>query len=94
VGQGFRLALPTGAYYTWEGTVLEGTPIEPDERIGFDWQQRRAGIDGQLEHAIASLSTEGVRRARYQFASTRSTFTSRPKDPLLLRLWGVGEVGD
>jgi C-terminal processing protease CtpA/Prc len=64
VGQGFRLALPTGAYYTWEGTVLEGTPIEPDERIGFDWQQRRAGIDGQLEHAIASLSTEGVRRAR------------------------------
>jgi carboxyl-terminal processing protease len=64
VGQGFRLALPTGAYYTWEGTVLEGTPIEPDERIGFDWQQRRAGIDGQLEHAIDSLCIEGAGRAR------------------------------
>ena len=55
VGQGFRLALPTGAYYTWQGTVLEGTPIEPDEPIGFDWRQRRAGIDGQLERAIDGL---------------------------------------
>ena len=58
VGRGFRLALPTGAYYTWKGTVLEGTPIEPDDRIGFDWRQRRAGIDGQLEHAIDSIRTE------------------------------------
>jgi carboxyl-terminal processing protease len=58
VGQGFRLALPTGAYYTWKGTALEGTPIEPDERIGFDWQQRRAGIDAQLERAIDSLRTD------------------------------------
>ena len=30
VGHDFRLALPTGAYYTWKGSVLEGTPIEPD----------------------------------------------------------------
>ncbi len=27
VGHGFRLALPTGAYYTWNGTALEGSPI-------------------------------------------------------------------
>ncbi len=64
VGQGFRLALPTGAYYTWKGTVLEGTPIEPDERLDFDWQQRRAGIDGQLEYAI-----DGLRIERAQMAS-------------------------
>lgn len=63
VGQGFRLALPTGAYYTWQGTVLEGTPIEPDEPIGFDWHQRRAGIDSQLEYAVDSLRIEGVRPA-------------------------------
>jgi len=63
VGQGFRLALPTGAYYTWKGTVLEGTPIEPDDRIGFDWRQRRAGIDGQLEHAIDGIRTERALRA-------------------------------
>jgi C-terminal processing protease CtpA/Prc len=58
VGQGYRLALPTGAYYTWKGTVLEGTPIEPDELIQFHWQQRRAGIDGQLEHAIDRIGSE------------------------------------
>jgi carboxyl-terminal processing protease len=62
VGQGFRLALPTGAYYTWKGTVLEGTPIEPDERIEFDWRQRRADIDSQLEHAISGLRTESAPR--------------------------------
>lgn len=58
VGRGYRLALPTGAYYTWKGTVLEGTPIEPDELIQFHWQQRRAGIDGQLEHAIDRIGSE------------------------------------
>ena len=35
VGQGFRLALPVGAYHTWNGTVREGSPIEPDDAIGF-----------------------------------------------------------
>jgi carboxyl-terminal processing protease len=64
LGHGFRLALPTGAYYTRKGTVLEGTPIEPDERIDFDWQQRRTGIDGQLEYAVDCLRTE-----RAQWAS-------------------------
>lgn len=63
VGQGFRLALPTGAYYTWKGTVLEGTPIEPDDRIGFDWRERRTGIDGQLERAIDGIRTERALRA-------------------------------
>ena len=55
VGNGFRLALPTGAYYTWKGSVLEGAPIEPDRVIEFDWRQRRLGCDQQLEHAIALL---------------------------------------
>ncbi len=47
VGHGFRLALPTGAYYTWNGTALEGSPIEPDVVIEFDWQERRRGNDRQ-----------------------------------------------
>jgi carboxyl-terminal processing protease len=51
VGNGFRLALPTGAYYTWKGTVLEGVPIEPDEFAPFDWRERRTARDGQLERA-------------------------------------------
>jgi C-terminal processing protease CtpA/Prc len=58
VGQGFRLALPTGAYYTWKGSVLEGTPIEPDELVEFDWQTARSNKNRkqgqQLEYAIES----------------------------------------
>ena len=56
VGQGFRLALPTGAYYTWKGTILEGIPIEPDELVEFDWQTARRNKDRQLEFAIESVS--------------------------------------
>jgi carboxyl-terminal processing protease len=55
VGQGYRLALPTGAYYTWKGLVLEGLPIEPDKLVVFDWRERRLGIDRQLELAIDHL---------------------------------------
>ena len=64
VGQGFRLALPTGAYYTWRGSVLEGTPIEPDELVEFDWQIARGNKDRQLEFAIESVSdSQGQRTA-------------------------------
>jgi C-terminal processing protease CtpA/Prc len=63
VGNGFRLALPTGAYHTWKGTVLEGTPIEPDQLIPFDWQGRRDGHDGQLDYAIEMLRRTSVARA-------------------------------
>jgi carboxyl-terminal processing protease len=53
VGKGFRLALPTGAYHTWNGLVLEGAPIEPDRMVEFDWRDRRVGgKDRQLECAV------------------------------------------
>ena len=55
VGNGFRLAMPTGAYYTWNGLVLEGTPMEPDELIEFNWHERRERVDGQLEHVVKSI---------------------------------------
>ncbi len=55
VGNGFRLAMPTGAYYTWNGLVLEGTPMEPDELIEFNWRERRERVDGQLEHVVKSI---------------------------------------
>jgi carboxyl-terminal processing protease len=58
VGKGFRLALPTGAYYTWKGSILEGTPIEPDELVEFYWRQRRIGRDIQLERAATLLETD------------------------------------
>ena len=55
VGQGFRLALPTGAYYTWKGSVLEGTPIEPDELVEFDWHAARVKKDTLLAAAIEHI---------------------------------------
>jgi hypothetical protein len=48
VSNGFRLAMPTGAYYTWNGLVLEGTPMEPDELIDFNWRERRSGWTANL----------------------------------------------
>jgi C-terminal processing protease CtpA/Prc len=64
VGNGFRLALPTGAYHTWKGTVLEGTPVEPDQSIPFDWRcRRRDGADRQLDYAAELLRRTSVSRA-------------------------------
>ena len=51
-----RLALPTGAYYTWKDTALEGSPIEPDVVSEFDWQDRRRGNDRQLAAALNTVS--------------------------------------
>lgn len=56
VGHGFRLALPTGAYYTWNLTALEGTPLDPDVMEKFDWKVRQTGEDRSLQRAIAHLS--------------------------------------
>ena len=56
VGHGFRLALPTGAYFTWNGTALEGSPIEPDVVIDFDWKDRRRGNDRQFDTALKTVS--------------------------------------
>jgi carboxyl-terminal processing protease len=64
VGNGFRLALPTGAYYTWKGSVLEGTPIEPDRMVDFDWRERRShGGDQQLDYAISYFQSKAAARA-------------------------------
>jgi carboxyl-terminal processing protease len=56
VGGGFRLAFPSGSYHTWSGTALEGSPIEPDVRLDFNWRERRTGIDLQLERALQLAS--------------------------------------
>jgi C-terminal processing protease CtpA/Prc len=63
VGHGFRLALPTGAYHTWNGTVLEGMPIEPDELVEFAWRGALANKDSQLQFAIESVSDQQRERA-------------------------------
>lgn len=56
VGKGFRLAVPTGIYCTWIGSVLEGNPIEPDFASEFDWWDRRLSrVDRQLEYAVEAV---------------------------------------
>jgi len=66
VGSGFRLALPTGAYYTWKGSVLEGKPIAPDYEVDFDWRDRRVlGNDCQLKQAIDLAHNTATARATY-----------------------------
>ena len=58
VGHGFRLALPTGAYYTWNLTALEGTPLDPDVLEEFDWKERRSSADDRaLKKAVAHLAS-------------------------------------
>ena len=54
--KGFRLALPTGAYCTWKGSVLGGRQIEQDRAIDFDWRDRRLGSDRQLDFAVECSS--------------------------------------
>lgn len=55
VGNGFRLALPTGSFRTWKGHAHEGAPIEPDQVMEFDWRDRRFGRDRQLDYAVSSF---------------------------------------
>jgi hypothetical protein len=55
--------ISTGAYYTWKGSVLEGTPIEPDELVEFNWRERRGGVDSQLNRAVASLKNGSLAQA-------------------------------
>ena len=56
VGKGFRLALPTGVYRTWGGSIFEGSPIEPDIPTEFDWRNRLStSTDRQLECAVDAL---------------------------------------
>jgi carboxyl-terminal processing protease len=52
VGHGFILGLPVGAYLTWQGTLLEGKGIEPDETVDLGRDALRDGRDTQVEKAI------------------------------------------
>ena len=62
VGKGFRLALPTGVYRTWSGSIFEDNPIEPDIASEFDWRDRRVAMaDRQLETAVNSYTRAEIR---------------------------------
>jgi len=52
VGNGYRIALPVAAYYTWKGTFLEGRGVAPDMEEPFSVSAMRNGRDAQLQRAI------------------------------------------
>lgn len=55
LGHGYRVALPVGAYYTWEGTKLEGRGILPDTTHPMMPEDLLAGRDPQLAKAVEIL---------------------------------------
>jgi carboxyl-terminal processing protease len=55
VGHGYRIVLPVGAYFTWQGTKLEGQGVEPDSVEPLNPADLAMGGDTQLNRAIANL---------------------------------------
>jgi C-terminal processing protease CtpA/Prc len=55
-GHGFLLGLPVGAYLTWQGTLLEGKGVEPDEAVDLSRDALKDGCDTQLERAIVVVT--------------------------------------
>src|ERR1700689_4417158 len=53
VGHGYRIAIPVAAYYTWNGTFLEGKGVVPDVEEPFSAAAIRNGTDAQLQRAMA-----------------------------------------
>ncbi len=55
VGEGYRIAIPVAAYYTWQGRLLEGTGVSPEVEESFLPEAIRSGEDNQLEAAIRAV---------------------------------------
>jgi len=55
VGQGYRVALPVGAYYTWQGNKLEGRGVVPDTIQEVEPEALLSGADLQLARALEVL---------------------------------------
>ena len=52
VGHGYVLGLPTGAFYTWQDTLLEGKGIQPDVEVKQTYDSLKAGLDPQMVKAL------------------------------------------
>lgn len=56
VGFGYRVALPVAAYYTWNGTNLEGKGVSPDVEAPLCAEALGRGDDNQLRRAQAEVA--------------------------------------
>jgi C-terminal processing protease CtpA/Prc len=52
---GYVLSLPVGAYYTWQGRLLEGAGIAPDVKVELSYASLQSGSDSQLDAATATV---------------------------------------
>lgn len=55
LGRGYRVALPVAAFYTWQGTNLEGRGVTPDHEEPLSTEGLRSGVDSQLTAAVRLL---------------------------------------
>jgi carboxyl-terminal processing protease len=53
VGYGYLLGIPVTNYLTWNGTVLEGNGVRPDESIEVTHCSLTEGRDIPLDRAVA-----------------------------------------
>jgi carboxyl-terminal processing protease len=53
VGSGYILGLPTAAYVTWQGRMIEGKGVLPSVPVELSPEQLLAGEDTQMQKALA-----------------------------------------
>jgi carboxyl-terminal processing protease len=53
VGSGYILGLPTAAYVTWQGRMVEGKGVSPSVPVELSPDQLLAGEDTQMQRALA-----------------------------------------
>lgn len=56
VGLGYRVVLPVAAYFTWQGTNLEGRGVTPDIEEPISPEALWNGKDNQLDRAVDHLN--------------------------------------
>ena len=56
VGLGYRVVLPVAAYFTWQGTNLEGRGVTPDIEEAISPEALWSGEDNQLKRAVEHLN--------------------------------------
>jgi len=57
VGHGFILRLPAAGWYTWSGSIIEGSGVTPDISVPLQVSTLRDGKDNELDAAIAVAAT-------------------------------------
>ena len=57
---GYVLSLPVGAYYTWQGRLLEGPGVTPDVEVDLSYDALTQGVDTQLNAALDFLERPSV----------------------------------